>query len=206
MKLIIISGPSGSGKTTLSNNLCKVYKNTIVIKTDSYYRDDILIKFLSIFCFDIYDRFISINKIELINTISSILSKKKYVTFHDYNFITKKSSNVVKKINYKVKDLVVIIEGIFAHRMLPYLKEQVSFKILCIGQKELCYRRRLIRDKEDRGRDKQEVLKKFNKSWKLYYKNSQKYRNQKHIFLINTFDNLSYNDLISKLNENSTSH
>ena len=49
MKTIIITGPSGSGKSFLTKNLSKIFKDSIVVKTDSYYRDNIIIKLLSLF-------------------------------------------------------------------------------------------------------------------------------------------------------------
>jgi uridine kinase len=71
MKIIIITGPSCSGKTRLSQSLQKLFKNSLLIKTDSYYRDDILIRMKSIFIDDIYDRLISIKTKAIYKTISS---------------------------------------------------------------------------------------------------------------------------------------
>ena len=197
MRTIVITGPSGSGKTYLSNKLSKLFKNSIIIKTDSYYRDNLYVKFLSIFIYDIYDRFISIKDKCLIKTINSIYNKDDYLTFYNYDFRNKLSSQLKRQVQYQNKNNFLILEGIFAHRLdIDYEK---TITILCNEEKEICYQRRLIRDKNERGRSIKEVNRKFSLSWNIYYKNLAKFLNSNNVIPINTFDKTSLRKLIYKL-------
>ena len=197
MKIIVISGPSGSGKTFLSNKLSKLLNNSIVIKTDSYYRDNILIRFLSIFLYDIYDRLLSIKKNELIKTLISINNKDRLISFYKYDFKRKHSSHSKISINYNVDSQFIILEGIFSHRL--DLNYQETINIVCEEEKEICFKRRLLRDQLDRGRKNSEVYKKFNRSWYLFNKNIKKYIKDYKIISLNPVNNVSYNKLIINL-------
>ena len=197
MKVIVISGPSGSGKTFLSNKLSKLFDNSIVINTDSYYRDNILIRFLSIFLYDIYDRLLSIKKNEIIKTLISINNKDSLISFYKYDFKRKYSSHSKISINYNEECQFIILEGIFAHRL--DLNYQETINIVCEEEKEICFKRRLLRDKLYRGRNNNEVYKKFNRSWYLFNKNIKKYIKDYNIISLNPVNNVSYNKLIIKL-------
>tara|TARA_B100001250_G_scaffold338089_1_gene305092 strand:- start:23 stop:628 length:606 start_codon:yes stop_codon:yes gene_type:complete len=197
MKTIVITGPSGSGKTYLSKKLAKLFYNSIIINTDSYYRDDLYIKLLSIFIYDIYDRFISIKDKCLMKTITSIYNKEEYSTFYNYDFRSKRSSQSKKQIQFKNINRFIILEGIFAHRL--DLNYESTINVLCKEKKEICYQRRLQRDRIERGRNIKEVNKKFYKSWDIYSKNLTKFLNKNNVLSINTEDNINYKLLISKL-------
>ena len=194
MKTLIITGPSGSGKSYLSKKISKLFNNTIVIKTDSYYKDNIFIKFLSKFQYDIYDRPISFKKSEIKKTLRSLDSKDRLISFYNYDFQRKKSSNTEETINYEGDNQLLILEGIFAHRLDLNYNETIN--IVCEEEKDICFKRRLKRDQLERGRDSREVNKKFNKSWYLYYENVQKYLNNFEVFSINPLDMISYNHLV----------
>ncbi len=197
MKTIVITGPSGSGKTFLSNKLSKFFRNSIVIKTDSYYRDNIIIRFLSIFFVDIYDRPLSIKKNELKKTILAIYNRVSEVKNFQYDFIKKKSSYSIKKISYNGKNQILILEGVFAHRLdLNYID---TLNILCNEEKEICLKRRINRDQLYRSRSVKEIIKRFNSSWYLFYKNLKGYINTNHVIQLNTSDKISYNNLIQDL-------
>ena len=198
MKTIIITGASGSGKTFLTKKLIQDINNTIVIKTDSYYRDNLFVKFLSLFINDIYDRLISIKYKKLINTVESIYKNNNTITCYKYDFKSKKSTNVIKKIQNKTKFL--IIEGIFSHRIDLDYKSTIN--IFCKEKKEICYQRRLLRDELERGRNKKEVSRKFAQSWHLFYKNLTIYINKNDIYEMNSSDEKSYKALIKKLKKN----
>ena len=204
MKTIVITGASGSGKSYLSYKLSKLFHNSIVIKTDSYYRDNIFIKFLSIFLFDIYDRILSIKKNELKKTLISIHNKDRFISLYKYDFNQKHSYKSKISINYNLKNQFLILEGIFAHRL--DLKYEDSINILCEDKKEICIKRRLKRDQLERGRNRIEVYKKFNKSWNLFYTNVKDHLNTYNVLSINTLDKVSYNklslDLQNKIKEN----
>ena len=197
MKIIVISGPSGSGKTCLSNKLSKLLNNSIVIKTDSYYRDNILIRFLSIFLYDIYDRLLSIKKNELIKTLISINNKDRLISFYKYDFKRKHSSQSKKSIKYNVDSQFIILEGIFSHRL--DINYQDTINILCEEDKEICFKRRLKRDKLERGRNFGDVNKKFDKSWSLFYNNINKYLKGNEVISINPANKTSYEKLVSNL-------
>ena len=194
MKTLIITGPSGSGKSYLSKKISKLFNNTIVIKTDSYYKDNIFIKFLSIFQYDIYDRPISFKKSEIKKTLRSLHNKDRLISFYNYDFQRKKSSNTEETINYEGDNQLLILEGIFAHRLDLNYNETIN--IVCEEEKDICFKRRLKRDQLERGRDSREVIKKFNKSWYLYYKNVQKYLNNFEVLSINPLDMISYDQLV----------
>ncbi len=194
MKTIIITGPSGSGKTYLSKEISKLFNNTIVIKTDSYYKDNIFIKFLSIFQYDIYDRPISLKKSEIKKTLRSLHNKDRLISFYNYDFLRKQSSKSEGAINYEGDNQLLILEGIFAHRLdLNYNK---TINIVCEEEKDICFKRRLKRDQLERGRDSREVINKFNISWCLFHENVQNYLKNFEVLSINPLDMLSYNQLV----------
>ncbi len=197
MKTIIITGPSGSGKTYLSIKLSKLFDNSIIINTDSYYKDDLYIKLLSIFIYDIYDRFISIKDKSLIKTITSIYNKEEYATFYNYDFRSKKSSQFRRQIQYQNDNKFIILEGIFAHRL--DLNYENTINIICKEKKEVCYQRRLKRDRIERGRNIEEVNNKFSKSWDIYSYYLTKFLSKNNFISINTDDKRNYKLLISKL-------
>ena len=197
MKTLIITGPSGSGKSYLSKKLSKLFNNTIVIKTDSYYKDNIIIRFLSIFQHDIYDRPLSFKKNAIMKTLKSIYNKDRSITSYRYNFKRKASSKSKVSINYEVGNQFLIIEGIFAHRLNLNYKETIN--IICAEEKGICFKRRLKRDQLERGRENNEVNRKFDMSWYLFYKNVHRYLNYNDVFSISTQDKISYNKLILKL-------
>ena len=194
MKTLIITGPSGSGKSYLSKKFSKLFNNTIIIKTDSYYKDNIFIKILSIFQYDIYDRPISFKKSEIKKTLRSLHNKDRLISFYNYDFQRKHSSKSEETINYDGDNQLLILEGIFAHRLDLNYNETIN--IVCEEEKDICFKRRLKRDQLERGRDSREVIKKFNKSWYLYYKNVQKYLNNFEVLSINPLDMISYDQLV----------
>ena len=194
MKTIIITGPSGSGKSYLSKKISKLFNNTIVIKTDSYYKDNIFIKFLSVFQYDIYDKPISFKKSEIKKTLRSLHNKDRLISFNNYDFQRKQSSKSEVTINYEGDNQLLILEGIFAHRLDLNYNETIN--IICKEEKDICFKRRLKRDQLERGRDSREVNKKFNKSWYLYYENVQKYLNNFEVLSINPSDMISYDQLV----------
>ena len=197
MKTIIITGPSGSGKSYLSKKISKLFNNTIVIKTDSYYKDNIFIKFLSIFQYDIYDRPISFKKSAIKKTLRSLHNKDRLISFYNYDFQRKQSSRSVRTINYEGKNQLLILEGIFAHRLDLNYNETIN--IVCEEEKDICFKRRLKRDQSERGRGTSEVFNKFDKSWYLFYENVQEYLNYFKVFSISTLDKVRYNKLVEKL-------
>lgn len=194
MNTIVITGPSGSGKTILSRKLYNLLDNSILIHTDSYYRDDLFIKCLSFFIYDIYDRKISIRDNDIKDTINSLYRNDKLISFYKYNFKKKRSTRCIKRNDFKK---TLILEGIFAHRLNINYKQSIN--IICEGNKKICYTRRLNRDLLERDRKMDEVNKRFNKSWYLYYNNLKNYIRSNKVIYINTIDSNNYEQLIRKL-------
>ena len=197
MNIIVITGPSGSGKTYLSNKLSKLFDHSIVIRIDSYYRDNFLIRFLSIFLYDIYDRPLSIMKNELNKTLRSIHNKDKLISFYKYDFKRKNSSHSKLKMNYKGENQFIILEGIFAHRL--DLNYQETINIVCEERKEICFKRRLIRDLLERGRNNSDVNKKFNRSWFLFYKNLKNFIQNNNVISLIPDDIISFDKIVFNL-------
>tara|TARA_B100000965_G_scaffold326825_1_gene289459 strand:+ start:3298 stop:3903 length:606 start_codon:yes stop_codon:yes gene_type:complete len=197
MKTIVITGPSGSGKTILSNKLAKSLKDSVIVKTDSYYRDNLIIKLISIFINDVYDRFLSFKSKEIMKTIDSLFKNEKSINFYTYDFTKKISRKTTRKINHKENYRFLILEGIFSHRLDLNYNETIN--IICKEKKEICYQRRLKRDQTERGRNKKEINKKFNKSWNLYFQNLNKFSHIKNTITLNQSDKLSYKLLIRKI-------
>ena len=199
MKTIVITGPSGSGKTFLSNKLSISFPGTILIKTDSYYKDCKFIKFLSTLVSDIYDRPMSIKRKAIIDNIISINDKSKFINSYYYDFRRRISLNKKIKLNYQYKEQFLIIEGIFAHRLdIDYFK---TINIICEEDKLICFKRRLKRDKIERGRSVNEVEERFEKSWCLFHQNVNDYINKYETITVNPLKKNSYNKLVSNLSK-----
>ena len=197
MKTVVITGPSGSGKSFLSNNLLKLFPETILIKTDSYYKDSKFIKLLSIIVRDIYDRPMSIRRKELNDNLKSINNKSNIINSFYYDFKNRRSLNKTININYEVEEQLLIIEGIFAHRLdIDYNN---TLNIICEEDKLICFKRRLNRDQIERGRSVTEVKEKFYRSWYLYYKNIEEYIKKYETIKINPIKKDSLDKLILSL-------
>ena len=139
----------------------------------------------------------SIRRKELMNNLKSIKNKSSAVNFRHYDFKRRKS--IIKNITLNKNDenRFLIIEGIFAHRLDINYKNTIN--IICEEDKNICLKRRLQRDQEDRGRTAEEITRKFSKSWYLFYQNIDKYINCNKIIKIKTSEKTSYNDLFIKL-------
>tara|TARA_Y100001968_G_C19315462_1_gene696424 strand:+ start:416 stop:1048 length:633 start_codon:yes stop_codon:yes gene_type:complete len=199
MKLIVITGPSGSGKTLLGNKFAESLDSSILIKTDSYYRDNLIIKLLSIFFYDIYDRPISIKDKELIQTINSLIKEEKHITFYNYDFKYKISSKQVRYFKNFKNIRFIILEGIFAHRLNLNYKDSIN--IICDQKKDVCLIRRITRDQFERGRNINEVIRKFNKSWYLFFTNLKKFKAQNKVTTLRSDDNVMHEKIINKLDK-----
>ena len=136
----------------------------------------------------------SFRKNELKKTLRSLHNKSRLISFYKYDFKRKHSSKSEATINYEGENQLLIVEGIFAHRLDFNYNETIN--IICKEEKDICFKRRLKRDQLERGRDSREVNKKFNKSWYLYYENVQKYLNNFEVLTINPLDMISYDQLV----------
>ena len=171
MQLIIISGPSGSGKTTLSKKILKRLKFSIILNTDNYYRTGIFSHILSKIVTSYFDREISFNK-KLFKRDLDFILKNGYANFsYKYNFKTK----TIKKIKKRTKIIrYVIIEGIFGKEILKSLSNIYCLLIELKTNKELCLKRVITRDFQNRGKSKNLAKRDFLKAWELFHKNDAK--------------------------------
>ena len=171
MQLIIISGPSGSGKTTLSKKILKRLKFSIILNTDNYYRTGIFSYILSKLVTSYFDRKISFNK-KLFKRDLDFILKNGYANFsYKYNFKTK----TIKKIKKRTKIIrYVIIEGIFGKEILKSLSNIYCLLIELKTNKELCLKRVITRDFQNRGKSKNLAKRDFLKAWELFHKNDAK--------------------------------
>ena len=199
MNLIIISGPSGSGKSHLAKRISEKFKDIKIVKTDSYYRDNLLIKIISLYFNDIYDRIISIKKKELIDTLNSILNNEELVPSYNYDFRTRKSTKKYIRNRSEYTSQVVLLEGIFAHRLIKYFKKHIFMKITCIEDKSLCFERRIRRDLIERDRKINEVEGKFQKSWEIFHNQSSNFKKDNEIIYLNKKDEEKYKNIINRI-------
>ncbi len=200
MNLIIISGPSGSGKSYLAKKICKEFKHINLIKTDSYYKDNFIIKILSMYFNDIYDRIISLKKKELKGTLISILNKEKLIYRYNYDFRRRKSTKkeIIKHSDQSTNQ-IVILEGIFAHRLITDFEKHIFMKILCIEDKSLCFKRRIQRDLIERGRERKEVEERFQKSWEIFHNQSNKYRKGNNLICLKKENKEQFINIINRI-------
>ena len=125
------------------------------------------------------------------------MQKDSKSIFYNYDFRTKYSSRILKNIKHSYNSRFLIIEGIFSHRLDLNYSETIN--IICKENKEICYQRRLIRDEKERDRNINEVNRKFDKSWDLYYKKLENYINNNKVIRVNTSNRKSLGKLINTL-------
>jgi len=129
--------------------------------------------------------------------LSSISKKEKKSKYYSYDFKRKLSTNSKKDNKYIYKSKFLILEGIFSHRLdLDYSN---SINIICKERKDICYKRRLIRDIKERKRDTNEIIKRFDKSWNLYHQHLNKYIKNNKVIYLNQLDLNSYEKLINNI-------
>ena len=200
MKIIIISGPSGSGKTTISTKLTKALRNSFLISTDDYYKTGLISRILSHIIYSYFDKLVSINCNTLRKDIKEIINKKTIKHLYKYNFRNKKTTkteNNLKEIEF------LIIEGIFSTKLLELINEDNLLLVNLKTKKEECLKRILIRDKEERGKSKQRIMKDFFKSWDIYHRRKNeiiKIKKSNILIIKNKFDIEFILRKIAKLN------
>jgi len=81
----------------------------------------------------------------------------------------------------------------------PENEYQETINIICEEKKDICFKRRLIRDKLERNRNTSEVNRKFTRSWNLFYKNIRRYIDINRKISLNPVDKISYDNLVDYL-------
>tara|TARA_S200000501_G_C20802478_1_gene734704 strand:+ start:405 stop:1010 length:606 start_codon:yes stop_codon:yes gene_type:complete len=170
MKLIIVSGPSGSGKTTLSKRILKKFKQGIILNTDNYYRTGLISQIFSKILTSYFDRKISFNKKLFKRDLVFILKNNFSNHSYKYNFKTK---TVKKKYKKTQKISYVIVEGIFGNQILETYSDFNCILIKLKTNKNICMKRAIKRDFNERGKSKNLAKRDFIKAWKLFYKNKK---------------------------------
>ena len=190
MKLIFISGPSGSGKTTLSHKIMIEAKNGIVLSTDNYYKTGLITKLLSKSINGYFDRSISFNyklfKKDFDYILKNGISKKERF----YNFekkTTEISLKETKNINF------IIVEGIFAKEFSSTLFNQSYYFFELKTNKDICKKRVMQRDFNERGKSNKQAENDFINSWNIYYDKlkNKRIKNNAEEFIITEKTNIS---------------
>lgn len=162
MLVIGIAGGTGSGKTTVVNNILKSLntESVIVISQDNYYKDNQHLSFeeRSKVNFD-HPRSIDF---ELLVEHLKKLKEGESIEQPIYSFIT--HSRTEDTILTHPKD-VVIVEGILVLTD-PDLRDLFDIKIFVHADSDERLIRRIRRDIQERGRDLDEVLNRYQKTLK----------------------------------------
>jgi len=162
MLIIGIAGGTGSGKTTVVNNILKNLntENVLVISQDNYYKDHKELSFeeRSKMNFD-HPRSIDF---ELLTDHILNLKNGQTVEQPVYSFIT--HSRQDETILTHPKN-VIIVEGILVLTH-PDLRDLFDVKIFVHADSDERLIRRVRRDIQERGRDLEEVLNRYQKTLK----------------------------------------
>ncbi len=162
MLIIGIAGGTGSGKTTVVNNILKNLntENVLVISQDSYYKDHKELSFeeRSKMNFD-HPRSIDF---ELLTNDILKLKNGQSIEQPVYSFIT--HSRQDETILTYPKN-VIIVEGILVLTH-PELRDLFDVKIFVHADSDERLIRRIRRDIQERGRDLEEVLSRYQKTLK----------------------------------------
>ena len=185
MKIVLITGPSGSGKSTLADLLSSNLSNALILRTDNYYKTGLISKLFSKYLKSYFDKSISLNIKLLEKDIKSILENKKASHIYKYDFIKKRRFKIYKEIN---KINYLIIEGIFALEIIELIENYNYLLVKIKTNKNLCRKRVLKRDNEERGKNTIQSFKNFNCAWNNYKLKEKffKLKKFKNLFVLKT--------------------
>ncbi len=148
-----ISGCSGSGKSEILKKLSdKINSNLIsIISQDNYYkkRDSQLIDLNGFHNFDLPE---SINKKKFYDDISKLISGKN-IEYFEYNYNNPKLKSNKKKI---ISNPIIIVEGLFVFHYKK-INNLFNSRVFIDAELNLMIKRRLNRDLNERGYDKNDV-------------------------------------------------
>jgi len=162
MLIIGISGGTGSGKTTLANNILQTTKTTdiVFISQDAYYKDTSHLTFNKRAQIN-FDHPNAIDFDLLIKHIHALKSNQ-HIEQPIYSFIEHNRTNKTKTIQPKK---IIIIEGILIFYN-PTLRDLCDVKIFVEADDDIRLIRRINRDINERGRDIEEVLNRYQNTLK----------------------------------------
>ena len=195
--IIGIAGGSSSGKTFLCNRLTKIYNNILSIKVDSYYRDfkhlafedREKINFDHPSCFEF----------SLLHKQLNELMDNKKIKIPIYNYKDHTRSNNFYIINNKYN--LILVEGIFS-LYRKKIRDLMTLIIFIDVPNDIRKSRRIHRDKKDRARSVESIIKQYHITvepmYKKYVKPTIKYAD----IIINKVDesDSGYNQLINRMN------
>ena len=148
-----ISGCSGSGKSEILKKLSdKINSNLVsIISQDNYYkkRDSQLIDLNGFHNFDLPE---SINKKKFYDDISKLISGKN-IEYFEYNYNNPKLKSNKKKI---ISNPIIIVEGLFVFHYKK-INNLFNSRVFIDAELNLMIKRRLNRDLNERGYDKNDV-------------------------------------------------
>ena len=159
-KFIGISGGTGSGKTTIAKTLVKqLGESAALFEMDCYYKDVSHLSKEEILAYnfdhpDAMDFALMKEHLELLKKGESILKPLYKFEGHARLFRTE----------VFVPEKYIIVEGIFAFH--PELLDLYDYRIFVDVPEEIRLQRRVLRDKEDRGRSEEEVMAQYLKTVK----------------------------------------
>ena len=192
IKLIGISGASGSGKTTLAKKIIRTTSQSSLIELDSYYND------LSHMSFEDreahnFDHPKAYDFSLLEKDLCSIKSGNTIdIPIYDYTTHTRTNKyNNIKPSQY------IIIEGILLFHQKS-IQDLIDYKIFIDTNIDICIKRRLNRDVEERGRNVEQINNQITSTtlpmFKKYVLPTKKYAD----IIIN--ENIKISDLIKTIN------
>jgi uridine kinase len=153
--IVGICGGSASGKTTLAKKISKYFPDSVnVLSLDNYYRDlKGIVEELSKVN---YDHPESLDVALFIEHVIA-LKKGKKVEIPQYDFSTHSRSDETIKLPGKS---VTIIEGLFLYNIgIPV--ELFDLKVFMETPSDIRFIRRLLRDREERGRDVESIVNQY---------------------------------------------
>ncbi|MBV7441760.1 uridine kinase [Weeksellaceae bacterium TAE3-ERU29] len=162
MLIIGIAGGTGSGKTTVVNNILSTLssEDVIVISQDNYYKDGSHLPFAEREKIN-FDHPRAIDFDLLVKHIKA-LKNKEVIEQPIYSFLTHSRTEEVIITHPKH---VVIVEGILVLTN-PELRELFDLKLFVHADSDERLIRRIRRDIQERGRDLDEVLTRYQKTLK----------------------------------------
>ena len=195
MHVIAITGGTGSGKTTLVQSIVSKISNReiLFLSSDSYYKDNPKLSFLEREKIN-YDQPNAID-FNLLKQHINDLKSGKSIKVPKYCFKTH-----LRKKEYVVESpkKILLIEGILILSNSE-LRKEFNLKIFLECDRDLRLKRRVIRDVNQRGRSKKDVIHLFRKRLdsmhKKYVIPVKKYCD----IVINTEEEINYDELIKKI-------
>ncbi|MGK7392099.1 MAG: uridine kinase [Candidatus Cyclobacteriaceae bacterium M2_1C_046] len=157
--LIGITGGSGAGKSLFLKNLLNKFKpeEVTLISQDNYYfsRDKQPVDENGVKNFDTPQ---SIDAAQFAEHIKRLRNNES-VTLEEYTFNNPKAKP--KQLTFNPSP-VIVVEGLFV-MYFPEIKDQLDLKVFIDAKEHIKLKRRIIRDKVERGYDLDDVLYRYEK-------------------------------------------